>query len=602
MVLGMPRLQFSAQVTLQASLRMLSQRLQFIKEISGAIKVQKLGRIDCLQSVTRHNHHTAESYYIFVLQDLSQLSHSHWTSLFSIFFVNHWQQEPSYARTICRGWLCRRKIGKLKGKLAAERIQKLREEEERKKALDEARKSAQEREKALADMQKQMAAEREKMESEAAQREEEQKLQRRQHEESIRSKEQTASQEDKLRQDLLQLRKENARLQGELESRPLGVQADPSLASDLEAVRQELQEVRREKVRLEVELATSKTAEEYATIAEEATRLREECSKLKGSKLSMEMQLEQRAAQLASAEERNHKLEADCLEVQVLKSANDDLQIQLQRLEAQKQSLEQRAQAEVGLRNELRDLKLEKIHLEGELDTAKLREEAVTAKLKGSDKSSAELQQLRARAAAAEAELEQSQRQLKLLQEELDQQRGDIGSERANSLDQLRSELLSRIESRAAPPAASNRPSIMLNEDGRKSLLNQRELFEKLKQQFDEATATDKDVEPDIFFGNSDRELELEEELRRVRKEHVELNIKLTSAAAQGFFPSMFWVTRVDVFRLVTFDAFKPEFASRNGSHMPEVCRMNLRKSVKKQSIFWQVLVSWQRSMMGASR
>lgn len=463
--------QNKACVTLQASLRMLSQRLQFIKEISGAIKVQ----------------------------------------------------------TICRGWLCRRKIGKLKGKLAAERIQKLREEEERKKALDEARKSAQEREKALADMQKQMAAERERMESEAAQREEEQKLQRRQHEESIRSKEQTASQEDKLRQDLLQLRKENARLQGELESRPLGVQADPSLASDLEAVRQELQEVRREKVRLEVELATSKTAEEYATIAEEATRLREECSKLKGSKLSMEMQLEQRAAQLASAEERNHKLEADCLEVQVLKSANDDLQIQLQRLEAQKQSLEQRAQAEVGLRNELRDLKLEKIHLEGELDTAKLREEAVTAKLKGSDKSSAELQQLRARAAAAEAELEQSQRQLKLLQEELDQQRGDIGSERANSLDQLRSELLSRIESRAAPPAASNRPSIMLNEDGRKSLLNQRELFEKLKQQFDEATATDKDVEPDIFFGNSDRELELEEELRRVRKEHVELNINLTS-------------------------------------------------------------------------
>ena len=425
----------------------------------------------------------------------------------------------------------------------------MREEEERKKALDEARKSAQEREKALADMQKQMAAEREKMESEAAQREEEQKLQRRQHEESIRSKEQTASQEDKLRQDLLQLRKENARLQGELESRPLGVQADPSLASDLEAVRQELQEVRREKVRLEVELATSKTAEEYATIAEEATRLREECSKLKGSKLSMEMQLEQRAAQLASAEERNHKLEAECLEVQVLKSANDDLQIQLQRLEAQKHSLEQRAQAELGLRNELRDLKLEKIHLEGELDTAKLREEAVTAKLKGSDKSSAELQQLRARAAAAEAELEQSQRQLNLLQEELDQ-RGDIGSERANSLDQLRSELLSRIESRAAPPAASNRPSIMLNEDGRKSLLNQRELFEKLKQQFDEATATDKDVEPDIFFGNSDRELELEEEIRRVRKEHVELNIKLTSAVAQGFyFPSQFWVTRVDVLR-----------------------------------------------------
>ena len=433
-------------------------------------------------------------------------------------------------RTVCRGWICRRKIGKLKGKLAADRIQKLREEEEKKKALEEAKRSAQEREKALADMQKQLAAEREKMESQAAQREEEQKLQKRQHEESIRSKEQTASQEDKLRQDLLQLRKENARLQGQLESRPSAPE-NSSLSSDLDAVRQELQEVRREKVRLEVELATSKTAEEYAVVAEEATMLREECSKLKGSKLSTEMQLEQKSAQLASAEDRNHKLEADCVELQVLKSANDDLQIQLQRLEAQKQSLEQRAQAEADLRNELRDLKLEKIHLEGELDTAKLREEAVTAKLKGSDKSSAEVQQLRARAAAAEAELEQSQRQLKSLQHELEQQRGDFGSERANSLDQLRSELLSRIESRAAP-ATSNRPSIMLNEDGRKSLLSQRELFEKYKQQFNEATATDKDVEPDIVIGNSDRELELEEELRRVRKEHVELNIKLTSAIA----------------------------------------------------------------------
>ena len=400
----------------------------------------------------------------------------------------------------------------------------MREEEEKKQALDEARRSAQERAMALSDMQKQLVAEREKSEREAAEREEQQ-LKR---QEEMRSKELSTSQEEKLRQDLLDLRKENARLQGQLDSQP---QADTNFTSaDLEAIRLELQEVRREKVRLEVELATSKTAEEYASVSEEAMRLREECSKLKGSKMSVELQLEQRSVQLASAEEKNHKLETECLEVQVLKSANDDLQIQLQRLEAQKQSLEQRAQLEAGLRNELRDLKLEKIHLEGELDTAKLREEAITAKLKGSEKST-EVQQLRARASAAEAELEQSQRQVKILQEDLAQQRGSMGSERANSLDSLRTELLSRIESRSAA-SASNRPSIMLNEDGRKSLLNQRELFEKLKQQFDEATATDKEVEPEIMLGN-ERELELEEELRRARTEQVELNIKLKSALAK---------------------------------------------------------------------
>jgi len=451
-----------ACVSLQATLRMLSQRLQFLKRKSAIIKMQ----------------------------------------------------------TLCRGWLCRRKIGKLKGKLAADRIQKMREEEEKKQALDEARRSAQERARALSDMQKQLVAEREKSEREAAEREEQQ-LKR---QEEMRSKELSTSQEEKLRQDLLDLRKENARLQGQLDSQP---QADTNFTSaDLEAIRLELQEVRREKVRLEVELATSKTAEEYASVSEEAMRLREECSKLKGSKMSVELQLEQRSVQLASAEEKNHKLETECLEVQVLKSANDDLQIQLQRLEAQKQSLEQRAQLEAGLRNELRDLKLEKIHLEGELDTAKLREEAITAKLKGSEKST-EVQQLRARASAAEAELEQSQRQVKILQEDLAQQRGSMGSERANSLDSLRTELLSRIESRSAA-SASNRPSIMLNEDGRKSLLNQRELFEKLKQQFDEATAIDKEVEPEIMLGN-ERELELEEELRRARTEQVELNIKLKS-------------------------------------------------------------------------
>lgn len=125
---------------------------------------------------------------------------------------------------------------------------------------------------------------------------------------------------------------------------------------------------------------------------------------------------------------------------------------------------------------------------------------------------------------AAEAELEQRQRHLSTLQQE---QRGEIGSERAHSLDQLRNELLARIETRSVA-AASNRPSIMLNEDGRKTLLNQREVFEVLKQRFHEAQEAT-DAEPELVISNSDRELELEEELRKFRKEHVELKIKLTS-------------------------------------------------------------------------
>ena len=293
------------------------------------------------------------------------------------------------------------------------------------------------------------------------------------------------------------------------------------------------------KLREEAIAATSKTAEEYASVSEEAMRLREECSKLKGCKISAE-QLEQRSVQLASAEEKNHKLETECSEVHVLKSPNDDLQIQLQLVEAQKQSLEQRAQIEAGLRDELRDLKLEKIRLEGELDTATSREEAMSA-----------VQQLRVK--AAEAELEQSQRQVKKLQD------------RADSWDSLRTELLSRIESRSAA-SASNRPSIMLNEDGRKSLLNQRELFEKLKQQFDEATAIDKEVEPEIIL-KKDRELELEEELRRARKEQVELNIKLKSALAKetSHFPFRAMKSEMSV----VLPGFLAQYATKALLHLP---------------------------------
>eukprot|EP00931_Biecheleriopsis_adriatica_P076367 TRINITY_DN5007_c0_g4_i1.p1 TRINITY_DN5007_c0_g4~~TRINITY_DN5007_c0_g4_i1.p1 ORF type:complete len:1783 (-),score=512.44 TRINITY_DN5007_c0_g4_i1:78-4991(-) len=462
-------------------------------------------------------------------------------------------QKKSAAVTIqkrYRGWACRRKVGKLKGKMAADRIQKMREEEERKTALDAAKQAAHEKEKALADMQKQFAEERERAQREAEQKmeEERQKMAKVRAEqddaEKARQKEQQdAGQLEQLRKELLDMRKENARLQGQLDAQPAQTGMSAADAADLEAARRELQETRREKVRLEVELATSKTSDEYAALQEEMTQLREECSALRRSKLDTELQLEQRSAQCAAAEEKSSRLEADSLELTVLKSSHDELQIQVQRLEAQKVSLEERAQADGALRNELRELRLEKIRLEGELDTSKLREEAMSEKLKGSGQSNSELQQLRSKVTSAEADLEQSRKQVEMLRQQMSQQSQEMGSDRANSLDNLRNELLSRIEASrgldmtrsTVADIPSARPSILPGEeDGRKTLMNQREIFEKLKQQFNDAASPSAkdDAEPAMSsygLGNGDRELELEEELRRVRKENVELNLKLAS-------------------------------------------------------------------------
>ena len=114
---------------------------------------------------------------------------------------------------------------------------------------------------------------------------------------------------------------------------------------------------------------------------------------------------------------------------------------------------ENRHPALASLRDELRDLRTLP-ELKGQLREA--------------PEAQPELQELRVRAVQAEAELEQSQKHLQSLQEELTRRDG-----RGGSLDQLRNELLARIDSSAQP--TSSRPSIVLNEDGRKSILNQRE-------------------------------------------------------------------------------------------------------------------------------
>lgn len=55
-----------------------------------------------------------------------------------------------------RGWRCRARIGKLRSKVAAEKIRKMREEEERQEALKSARREAEEKDKALEEMRRAM--------------------------------------------------------------------------------------------------------------------------------------------------------------------------------------------------------------------------------------------------------------------------------------------------------------------------------------------------------------------------------------------------------------------------------------------------------------
>ncbi|CAK0802707.1 unnamed protein product [Prorocentrum cordatum] len=69
-----------------------------------------------------------------------------------------------------RGWATRRKIGKLKGKNAAERIKRQREEEEQRAEMDRLKKAQQEKEREMEEMRRQMEVERQQAQEEAERR------------------------------------------------------------------------------------------------------------------------------------------------------------------------------------------------------------------------------------------------------------------------------------------------------------------------------------------------------------------------------------------------------------------------------------------------
>jgi len=339
------------------------------------------------------------------------------------------------------------------------------------------------------------------------------------------------------------MRKENARLQGQLECCSKDAGAGSASEAELEQLRRELQEIRREKVRLEVDLATTKSSDEYDALAAEACQLREECSGLRRAKLDAELSLEKSSAQLEVAQAQAARAEHATNEMTILKVKHDDLQVQFQRVQAQKTALEERSQGDEATRGELRELRLEKIRLEGDLETSKMKEAAIAEKLRNSERAAMELAQQRQRVMAAESELDVSRKQVNSLKEQVAQLANEGRSSRTDSLDQLRNELLSRIEKprpSALPHSTSGFEEAepdMPREGERKTLLNQRALFEQLKQQFNDAKAADASpaaqaAEEDMQASAArlqQRELELEEELRQVRKENVELSIRIQS-------------------------------------------------------------------------
>mmetsp|Transcript_112673 Transcript_112673/g.313389 ORF Transcript_112673/g.313389 Transcript_112673/m.313389 type:complete len:1773 (-) Transcript_112673:269-5587(-) len=441
---------------------------------------------------------------------------------------------------VFRGWNCRRRIGKLKGKMAADRIQKMREDEERRNALEAAKRAAEEKEKALQDMQRQLERERERAQEEAQRQIEEAqrtKLQAAQEQGRARQdqeRQQEVQQAEQNRKELLELRKENARLLGELECRPAGGTSGVSSA-ELDQLRQELQAVRHEKVKLEVDMVAMKSAKEYEALAAEVCQLKEECSTLQRSKLDAQVQLEQRTAQLDAAQAQAARAEQAVGELSALRAAHDELQVQLQRVQAQKAALDQRVQAEDGAQAELREMRLEKMRLEGDLETSRMREQAMTEKLKGVEMGSVEVHQQRQKISTLESELDASKKHVGRLTEQLKQMTQDGSASRTQSLDQLRSELLARIEAKPSIPSA--RPSIVPSGVGelgevedRKTLLNQRAIFEQIKQQFNDATnPAAVNIDDVTLDAPGSREAELEEELRQVTKENVDLNIRITA-------------------------------------------------------------------------
>eukprot|EP00811_Abedinium_folium_P024682 NODE_3466_length_2031_cov_5.348739.p1 GENE.NODE_3466_length_2031_cov_5.348739~~NODE_3466_length_2031_cov_5.348739.p1 ORF type:complete len:674 (+),score=238.71 NODE_3466_length_2031_cov_5.348739:179-2023(+) len=160
-------------------------------------------------------------------------------------------------------------------------------------------------------------------------------------------------------------------------------------------------------------------------------------------------------------------------------------------------------------------------------------------KFKRSDTASQDMQQTRQHSIDVEAELDSARRENEELKKQIAQITNDEGVSRQDSLDQLRTDLMQRIDRPVArvvvpEPAAAEPPPIPENGDDRKTLMNQRAMFESLKQQFNDMKGPIKVEETIVEAGDKEREMELEEQLRQVAKDNVDLTIRIQSLEEDG--------------------------------------------------------------------
>ncbi|CAK0796130.1 unnamed protein product, partial [Prorocentrum cordatum] len=343
-----------------------------------------------------------------------------------------------------RGWSCRRKFGRLKGEMAAERIQRIREEEEQREELAAAKRAAEERRRAEEEAQARL--ERERAEELARQ--------------AALEKEREAERQRRLEEELASLRAENAALR----RRAAEPQADP--------------------------------------------------------------------AELAAA-----------------RAEGEELRGQLQRARSQVGALEA---GEEALRAELRELRDGRLRLEEEARDA--REALESERAAGGASASAELSLQRAKAQTLELELEASRRHAERLQEQIVEMAKSEGASRSEGLDDIRREL-SKISSMRGPPpeaaAGDDRPRgagaaeplrtiealrtmegdglrMSLHPGGRKSLMDQRLIFESLREQFQEAvTPRGERPPPPVALALGTTGLKVSDEVLELRRTNTDLSARV---------------------------------------------------------------------------
>ncbi|CAK0802706.1 unnamed protein product, partial [Prorocentrum cordatum] len=254
---------------------------------------------------------------------------------------------------------------------------------------------------------------------------------------------------------------------------------------------------------------------------------------MRKEKLEATSKLDLQRAELESAKAQAQRAAGAAAELSDARAQNDDLQVQLQRVQAQKAALEERSADTDAAWQELREMKVEKLRLESELECAKMREDGMADKMRGSLGGGAELQKERQRAQLLETELEASRAQVGRLGEQLSKMTQESSASRSSSLDQLRSELLSRIDSQSPVSKKANAEDAPLEErsaepEGRKTLMNQRALFDQIRKQFAEASGPVEAEEVEEMAQGTEASIrELEEELKTSRRENVELSVKL---------------------------------------------------------------------------